>query len=212
MVNQEKIKQCEWKTIRSEVEKVNPQLTAIIDLISPNKDFKLFKAIYNYGSHILYNGKIYLPEDDCPLEFSESAANHLLKNELCYNVGTNPVSLILNNTTEIYMIVENFTIPLYGLIEPGKIFSTWRVLSQGHTHAPAFLWNMTAGARSIFLLPKISDTLNYNKLRQKYHLETDKPKKLLDHWKVFKEISNHPNFESKWNTEILFFQKNGLKT
>jgi len=66
---------------------------------------------------------------------------------------------------------------------------------------------MTAGARSLCMLPKISEAAGYNKLRRAFQLQSEIPKNLLDHWKIFREISNHPDFGENWSLEVLFFSK-----
>ncbi len=66
---------------------------------------------------------------------------------------------------------------------------------------------MTAGARSLFMLAKISKAYSYNKLVKEFGLTTDKPTSMLDHWYTFRELSQHPNFGQPWETEILFFSK-----
>jgi hypothetical protein len=71
---------------------------------------------------------------------------------------------------------------------------------------------MTAGARSLFLLPKISESASHNQLKKAFHLKTEKPTNLLDHWKIFKEITNHPAFGEKWETELLFFSREWFET
>ena len=70
---------------------------------------------------------------------------------------------------------------------------------------------MTAGARSMFMLPKVSEALAHNKLKQGLKISVDKPKDLLDHWKVFKEIAKQPEFSQPWYVEMLFFSKEWFK-
>ncbi len=202
------ISELQWKDVRLEVAKLNPELAEIIDKIDPGPECTLFKASYPFGGEILKNGDLYIPNSQGVLTcFNSPQISNHVRDKLNYNLGSNPVSFILKNTAEFFIIRENNTIPFYGLMTPGKIFGFWRVLNPGISQHPIFIWDMSAGARSIFMLPKISETGKYNKLSRAFQLRSEKPNTLLDHWKLFKEIANHPDFGEAWTAEILFFSK-----
>lgn len=197
-----------WKAVRNDIAKKNDELANIIDEINPSSEYTLFKACYPFGSEILKDGYFFIPNAKgslVPLNSADIPAP--IQDKLNYNLYSNPVSLILNNTAELFIILKNTTIPFYGLISPERIFGTWRILNPKISQHPNFIWNMVAGARSIFMLPKISETAGYNRLRRAFHLHSEKPKTLLEHWKIFREIANHPDFGEIWSTEMLFFSK-----
>lgn len=203
-----RIEELTWKKARAAVTKKNPELARLLDALNPEDEYTLFKVNYPFGSEILKEGKLHIPNSKGTLvSLENSQIPAAIQHKLNYNNYTNPVSLILNGSAEIFIVVENNTIPLYGLIPSGKIFGTWRVLNPMGTQSPAFIWNMTAGARSIFMLPKISEMSGHNKLRRAFHLHAEKPNTLLDHWKVFKEIAEHPDFGETWEIEILYFSR-----
>lgn len=206
--NQATMEELQWKDIRDQVAKKNAELARIIDELNPTAEYTIFKASYPFGCEILKNGLLHVPNNKSELvPLTSNEIPERIKHKLNYNNNTNPVSLILNNSAEFFIVLASNTIPLYGLIPPGKVFGTWRVLNPTGTHSPAFIWNMTAGARSIFMLPKISETAGYNKLRRAFQLHAEKPKSLLDHWKIFKEIAVHPDFGETWSVEILYFTR-----
>lgn len=197
-----------WEKARTSVAAVNPELARLIDVISPDHSFPLFKVSYPYGSKIIKSGVLQLPNKKGTfVSLHDLGISEQIKTHLGYNFGTNPVSLLLNKTVEIFFILGNKTIPLYGLIPPGEIFSTWKVLSIADSHSPAFLWDMTAGARSIFMLPKISENGGHTRIRKHYNVKSTKPAALLEQWFTFREIANSPHFKTSWQTEILFFGK-----
>lgn len=204
------MKELAWgnKALRKELAGVNSKLAQSIDDISPNEDYKIYEAVYDFGNEIIKDGRLFIPSKNgklVPLNSAEVSST--LQEQLGYNLGTNPVSVILSGSAEIFMAINSHTIPLYGLIPPGKILSTWKVLSTFPSMGPAFLWDMTAGARSCFMLSKISKEIAYNKLVKEFGLIADKPSGILDHWKIFKEIANHPSLGKPWKTKILFFSK-----
>lgn len=202
------IRELKWKDVRTEVKKVNKGLFSIIEEIDPSSEYTLFKATYPFGAEILKNGMLQVPNKAGHIvPITDPTITEEVRNKLGYNNYTNPVSMILKNSAEIFMILDNHTIPLYGLIKSGKIFSTWRVLNPNGSYSPNFLWNMSSGARSVFMLPKIAEAAGYERLRKELKIHIEKPKGLLDHWKIFRDIVNHPYFKEDWKMEILFFSR-----
>jgi hypothetical protein len=197
-----------WDEIRSEFAQKNPRLAKIIDALSPSKEYTLFKATYPYGAEIVKNGTANIPnnEGEC-INFNDPRLDPKLREKLLYNNGSTPVSMVLKNSAEIFVVVENNTVPLYGLIPTGRIFGTWKVLNQEGSHTPAFIWNMTSGARSLFMMPKISEKMRHNRLKRDFGITVDTPKALLDHWEVFSALANSDQFGETWEAEILFFPK-----
>lgn len=210
-MNKYKICKLYWKDIRDKLKPLNPEIVEIIDQISPDQKYPLYRATYPYGFKILKNGKLHIPTEFGFKAIDDPSVPQSVSKDLMYNAGTNPVSIILKNSAEIYLERDSHTIPLYGIIPPGKIFSTWRVLNPNKTHAPAFIWEMTSGARSVFMLPKISEAARHNKIKKEFKISCDKPNSLSKHWNIFKEIANSNTIEEPWNCEFLFFSKNWFK-
>ncbi|MDO8953527.1 MAG: hypothetical protein Q7V63_01605 [Gammaproteobacteria bacterium] len=202
------LEELSWDAIRVEFAQKNATLAKIIDDLSPSKEYTLFKAKYPYGAEIVRGGNANLPNEQgqC-IGFHDSNLNAQLREKLLYNKGSTPVSMVLKNSVEIFIEVGNNTIPFYGAIPPGKIFGTWKVLNPHDSHTPAFLWNMTAGARSLFMMPKISEKMKHNRLKRDFGITADTPKTLLDHWEVFSALANSAQFGETWEAEILFFPK-----
>ncbi len=202
------IKELNWAQARDRVAALNPEFAAIIDEISPDKNYKLFLASYPYGEYVLRHGKMQLPNKNGELvAFDDPSHGDTYSKHIGYNLGSNPVSMVLQNSFEIFLPLDDRTIPLYGLIQPGSIFGTYKILNPQSTNQPAFIWDMTAGSRSMFLLPKVTEAEKHFKLMKKYRLNVAPPKNLVDHWSVFKGIANHPDFAQSWNAEILFFSQ-----
>ncbi len=64
-------------------------------------------------------------------------------------------------------------------------------------------WNITAGARTLALLPRIQDREKYRRLREYYNVRTAIPRTFKDQWYVFGDINS--TVKSNWHTKILFF-------
>lgn len=201
-----------WRQVRQDVAKVNAEFTKIIDEISPNDKHWIAKVTYPYGSLVMQKSVLMLPNkagDIVPI--TDPTIDSSIQEGLGYNLNSNPVSIVLNNTFEIFLPLEDRTIPLSGLIYPGTAFGAWRVLNPKRPEQPAFLWDMTTGARSVFMLPKITEFKKHMQLKKTYNLTVDVPHSLMEHWEIFKQLANYPSFPQPWNAEILYFSHQWFK-
>lgn len=197
-----------WNQVKKDVETVNPVLAAIINKLKLSKNHLLVKASYPYGSLVMKRSLLMLPNDSGEIvPITDPSIDTQIKAALGYNLNSNPVSLVLKNSFEIFLPLADRIIHLSGLIHPGTAFGAWRVLNPGKSENPAFIWDMTAGARSVFMMPKITETLRHRALKNKYDLLEDVPRTLMKHWDVFKEIASHDSFKQNWDAEILYFSE-----
>ena len=199
-----------WLQVREDVAKVNPELASVIDSTDPGRDMLVYRVAYPYGSEILKEGKFYLPDKKGGL-ISISETSSEIANDLNYNLNSNPMSLSLKNTMEIFTInKDGLTLP-YSIVNPGSFFGTWRILSESLSGTPcfhpAFKWDLTAGGRSVFLLPKVTEFIKHNRLMREMGLSLPPPKNFNEHWNVFKAIVNQKNNNPTWQTELLLFSK-----
>lgn len=198
-----------WSQARKVLCGLNKELTDIIDELNPSKRHVIYKVRYPYGSEIVKNFTFHLPDHDGQLvSIEEIKVPSILREDLGYNYKSNPIGILLNKSIELYIEMDNRIVP-FGIITPGEVFGLWKMLDvYPLSHCPPrFCWGMTAGARSIFMLPQISEANAHSKLRKEFHINADKPKGFQEHHRVFTEIANSSNFPTPWNLEILFFSK-----
>lgn len=201
-----------WSQVRNEVAAVQPQLATIIDACEPSDQQILIKARYPFGEKIIVNGEVNLPTAEGEFYLLKDRGKHpaWINDNLNYN--DIPITLLLHNASEAYInSVQGRIIP-YKLYRPGDCFGIWETLqvkSSVGINLPR-QWNITAGARSTFMLPKISDAVCHNKLKKIYKLTTHVPTSLDKHWKVFSEI-HKKSTQSHWYNEVLFFSKHWLE-
>ncbi|MFN3234825.1 MAG: hypothetical protein ACE365_05385 [Gammaproteobacteria bacterium] len=202
------IKSTTWEKARKKVASLNPSLAKAIDNVSPGNEYLLFEASYPYGSKIVNKGLLHLPGDDGKvLPIDSPYVSSEIKNQLIRR--TVPVSLILKNCAEVSFEMEERLVSL-NLFSPGFSFGLWENLDPTTSYYVRRLWNLTAGARSIYMLPKITEHASHKTLRKKYGVRSYLPQNLLDHWRIFSEIANSPAFETDWNCKVLFFSDNWM--
>jgi hypothetical protein len=188
------------------IKKLNPKLAKEIEIISPDEGYYLYEISYPYGASIVDRGIFQVPDSNNHIvPLNHSTIGSKIKDDLGYS-GTIPLGIITNNSIEAFMLSGNRVIPS-SIVKPGNLISLWRVLDEGISFHTGKFWNITSGARSICMLPKITDTTNYKNLKTKFGLKLNVPQSLSEHWELFVKIANHSQFSQSWESSILFFPK-----
>lgn len=187
-----------WKDARDAVSGSCKELTRIIDNLSPGKDFCVLKASYPFGAKIAEKSVLHLPKNHSLTNLDAIKAEKNAIDKLSYSPI--PLGIITKNKAEVFFDINR------------KIFSLENLgkgLNIGISEH--FGWNtphtINAGARSLYMLPKISEALSHKQLRKKFGILESAPKNLYDQWRVFSQIANSDKFSAKWNCEVIFLSK-----
>ena len=196
-----------WKDLKKDVKALDPLLAKIIDDINPGKEFRIYRVHYPYGAEILRAGRFHLPNEAGQIvPLSDASIPPEWKKDLNYNQGANPVLFGLKNAMELSFICKGRSW-LFELCRPGCFFGSSPVLDEtAPSNHPNIHWGLTAGARSVFMLSKISESVGNNNLKRAFQLPVDKPDGFLDHWEMFRCLANHKGvLKEPWQCEVLFF-------
>ncbi len=198
-------KEIHWADAREAVQNTNPELCTIIDRISPDKKYSLIKASFKFGDYIIRNGKLQLPIKNQLLELDHTEVPQLLREKLNYT--SIPLALLLNKGSEVFVIDDNRSIPL-NMLYPGQLFGTFETIASILHYKIEVPWNMSAGARTLFTLPSISEQTGYKRLRLMCELPPNiNLRNLSNHWLAFSHMVNNKNTNCDWQCEIIFFTK-----
>ena len=201
-----------WQQVKKEVSEANPKLAKIIEELKPSSQHTFIKAYYPFGANIRQDSKLNLPlANGDTLPFNHPKIPKAIQQKLCYN--SSPLGLILNNSVEVYVQTpEKRSVP-FKLFKAGTIFGMWEIMETPKIAARSLWeWNISSGAKTIFMLPKISDVTGHTKLRNQLHITSFAPNTIYDHHKIFMEIAKSQYLKDPWNTEILFFTENWIKS
>ncbi len=162
-----------WQDIRHAVKQTNPELGAIIDELSPDKNYRLIKCKYKYGDYIVDEGKPVLPTENGLKTLDEllleSKSAHDLKG-LTYSQI--PLLLLLHNTAEVFTASNGRIIPL-NLFFPGSLLGLFETVDYLFNRPSNAKWCVSSGSRSILMLPKITDKNRLKNLRLEFNLPAD---------------------------------------
>lgn len=191
-----------WNEIKDEVRQVNPSLFIHLDCVDNGKNLPLVLAQYPFGCDILKAGTLFLPEGEqavCPI--SNSKAPKAILSDLHYSKI--PVGLILSKSIEIYYETQERIIA-DKIWQKGRIFGLWELHDAPYQEDSAQLSNISAGARSIFMLPKITDQVSHRKLQKNLGITSPAPASERDHRDLFAEIVAKSEDGQKWKCRILY--------
>jgi hypothetical protein len=200
-----KFEKVTWRKVRQDVARVEPRLAELIDEIDPGDNLYFYRVRYPYGETIFKNGTLFLPDENGDYdEYDRHGIPQSVIDDLSYRVI--PMGLVLKRSTEIFSDVCDRIIPLT-IENEGSLFGVWEMFDPPHSYFVRLAWNMTSGARSIFMLPKIADASGMARLKRDFEVQINTAPNAKHHWQVFKKLINSSEFPEEWYSEILLFPK-----
>jgi hypothetical protein len=193
-----------WEDVRDEVYKLNPELAKICDQISPGKEHSLLKIRYPYGATIVDKGEFHLPsQEGSLLSLKDERVPEFIKKKL--NCCSIPLSLILHNDAEVFVEAHNRIISL-NFLKAGDLFGVFESVNYLTDTPSGSTWSVSAGGRSVFMIPRITDKIGHNRIRKEFGIRTnDPPSDLPGQWEVFKGIYESSGGVNSWCNTILVF-------
>ncbi len=208
--NRATLEAVKWGDVRELVREIKPSFADVIDLLDPQGSLVMYKVRYPFGSVIIQDGIFHLPTSDGRIApITDDQISDTIRNQLSYS-GTIPMGIVLHNSVELFLPSEERIIP-FTLMCPGRIFGLSRALDPPISFHAGGTWQMTAGARSMFVLPKITDYVSYKKICRARSIKLPMPDKLLDHGPLLIQMSKHKDFQKPWFCELLCFPADFLK-
>jgi len=203
------IKETYWDEVRSDVARFNPELAKICDEISPGKEYPLLRVRYPYGATIVDKGIFHIPYKGNLVPITHFDVPMHLKEKLRYSPI--PFSLVLHNDIEVFVESGERIIPV-NFHKSGNVFGAFESMDLLANIQSNPIWSVSAGARSVFMLPRITDKIGHNRLRKEFGISCDEPPPYLQgHWKVFKEINECFSDGKDWYSEVLVFTDQWFK-
>lgn len=201
----------DWAGIRQRIKKVDPIFAELVDELAPDKTFPVFLAYYPYGSIITNTETVYIPtHDGSSYSLLEPSIPSDVIKHLGYGKKSAPFSMVLEKTMEWFVDLkaEQVSLPRVAMYYPGRIFPISRLLSKNcRVFSPNGVLSCTAGARSVFMLPHISSTINHLNLQRDFKVQSSAPKSLYEHWNIFKEIANNDIVSCDWRCCVALFSE-----
>jgi hypothetical protein len=190
-----------WNDIRLNVHAKNKNLAAIIDKIDPGETFHLYKVRYPFGATIVDKGTLQIPlinGDIVPI--NDSRVDHKLQMDLAYAENGLPAGILTKNSYELFINSTHLPLPVL-VANEGSTFALWKQLDTTPSFHPIKIFNVVAGARSLFMLPNIGDFMNHKNLKRDFNVSSQPPKTLKDQWNIFKGIAEHEQCD--WYVELI---------
>jgi len=201
-----KISEVGWESVRTSVLAANEDFAHLVDAWQIPKSFKFYKASYAFGQKISNKGALNLPtKDGSVVSLHSDIVPSSLKRAL--NYSSLPIGFILKNTAEVYREVGMQRVSPLAFFEPGIPLGLLETLEPPVSCCIRNVWDVVAGARSLFMLAKISDSVAHKKLQKEFGVTVNPPKTLFDHFAVFRDLYRSGAIQEPWETEIVFLSR-----
>ncbi len=195
-----------WKNISYRVRRVNPELANIIDMLSLEEGYAGYIVRYPFGQKILEKGVLQIPNPSGEfLSIHHPNQDSSIQKDLAYIRGM-PVGLVLSKSIEMFLSINGRETP-FSIMGQGKIFGIWAFLNRDISCERGNMWHITSGARSLFMLPKLTDSASHKRLQRYCGIVAPVPKTFSSHGSIFTELAQKhgPRENVHWSAELLFF-------
>ena len=195
------IEQITWKEARPLLEKGDPELLQIFDELSPGKGLPFIKVRYPFGSNIKDGDTIKLPNglgDTEPLDGPNIDAKWA--EQLGYSAV--PLGMLVHNSIELFRPLEDSIFSLF-IVRPNNGLQ----IGVGEHFGSKNVFSVSAGARSLYMVPRISNQQAHRKLQRQYGIDLPAPKHVMDHCALFKQIYEASKPDCPWYCEVVFLAR-----
>lgn len=210
-----KVNRVNWNDAIMLIDRIDHEFSDLLKQVKiDDVNIYFYKASYNFGDTIIHNKNTFLSlENGNKISFNDKNLPIELVKDLSYDLDSeNPLGIILSKTSELYTNKNNLTCSS-SLLRQNDIFGIPRALDKKNIDRSSVTnFNLNAGAKSLFMLSKISNRSAYAKIKQDLNIDITTPISASDHWQTFVEIAT--KIKSDWQCEILFFSRefiNALK-
>ncbi len=206
---QPNVESLSWQQAREILLPINPQLTTIIDALSPDQSLYLYQVHYQYGD-IIDNGDSFRFPDGDQLNCLSQHSNQQLIDDFLYAGNYIPMGITTNKTMELFIDTGNSIIPSQ-IFSPGDIFALSLHLEKNKSLHPTPITQMAAGTRACFSLPNINDSVHFMQLKRKLQLKSSAPSSLYEQGSFFKHIARAKTNQTHWRASALLFPQQWIE-
>jgi hypothetical protein len=204
-----------WRTLRERIAKAEPHFAELVDALDLDDSFAIYVLYFPYGDLKGDTISPFLPAGDGSyVRLSDPNLPSLIQDELGYGKNASPFGMILEKQFEYFADLpqRDLTMPWQNS-KPGTFFPVDRLFPQQHNrvYAPNSVLHVSAGSRSVFMLPNIGCSTHHAYLQRDYDVLSSPPKAMYEHWKVFKEVVQSSISNSDWRAALIYFSKPWLE-
>lgn len=195
------IQEVSWGEIKDEVARANPAFFDAMDAAAHHPNTKLYLADYEFGDLIVNTGISQLPINGELIPINHPDLPEPFKTELNYSRMC--AGIFLNKTAEIFVDLEPRVHPLH-MFKVGDVYGLWELLDAADSPYYRRMWSIAAGARSLFLLPKVTDAASHNRMQRMLNIHEASSHNMFMQGTLFKTIVAAEQFRNPWRSQVLY--------
>jgi len=198
-----------WKDIYKRIAKVEPEFAKIVNDLNLDSSYPFYLVYFPYG---VVTGDTISPLIPNALGGYERLSSPEIPSDITKHLGYGmshcPMGMVLEKHFELYIDLPKEKITLPNVIySPGSILSFGNNLTfkNSNEYISNGIFSLTSGARSALMLPNIGCFTNHYHLKRDLNVRSPVPKKLYDHYHVFKEIAASKIINCDWRSCLVYF-------
>jgi hypothetical protein len=195
------IKEVSWDEVKERVEKINPVFAEAMNATATHPSAKLYLARYHFGDLIVKNGITQIPINNQLIGLNHPDLPEPFKTELNYSQMC--AGIFLNKTAEVFVDLETRVHPLH-MFELGDVYGLWELMDPRESPYYQRMWNIAAGARSLFLVPKATDNTSHNRMQRLLNIDEGSQHNMFMQGLLFKSMMQSSRLQNDWNCEVLY--------
>ena len=198
------IRKITWADFRPQMDLLNSALSRILLDLCPPDSHQLYVVTYRFGDLIVKDDQLQLPMgDNGELQpITASGVDPNLREDISHCVGFS-----IDNQVEAFTQCGDYVRSLTGLLPAGTILPYPNPNKESTSLYHYLPMNISAGARNIFMLPKVSREKSHRCLFHDLQSPTETPTDPLEQWHTFRLIANRPELSDPWQCTMVFFSK-----
>jgi hypothetical protein len=205
------IRKIHWEDIRDKIKLIDTTFAALVDQLSPGKKYPIYQVFYPYGAMKGDTVSPFIPlADGTWCRLSDPRVPSDIIKHLGYGANSSPFGMIVDKCFEYFISIDNGSkiIP-WSIYKPGAIFPLGRFFDARdvRVYSPNGVMSVSAGVRSCFSLANIGCEKNFRTIKRELDISTNAPKKLVQHWNLFKLFANKPELNCEWTASLIYFSE-----
>jgi len=202
-----------WNSIKNHIQNIEPSFYKEVNKLSPCDKFPIYIFNYSYGDFIGDEKGVFIPNENSSIRIGEKGTPKEIIDDLGYGAKTCPLGMTFNKQFEWFNTRNLFPVHID---KPGTLFGlghTSNFLHPNEVYLPNGKLAMIAGARSTFLLPKISNQDKHKNLQERFNFNSPSPLIYNAHFNTFLNIYKGKKLiDEEWSAQIIYFSKSWIES
>jgi hypothetical protein len=196
------IREVSWEEVKDQIKQINPNFFEAMDAAATQQSARLYLASYKFGDLIAKSGTTQLPINNQLFPIDQVDLPEPFKTEFSY--AKMIAGIFLNKNAEVFVNFEARVHPLH-IFNKGDMYGLWELLDAPNSPYRHQMWDIAAGARTLFLVPKAMDSASHGRMQRLLNINASyPPHNMFQQGNLFKSITDSERIKNDWQCDVLY--------